>query len=75
MRGDGPWLPPYPYNHWRLDELIARDAEMRRIMRFALLPGRELPPEPEPSARDLRWRAEDAWLIRQWGLVNDLMSR
>lgn len=41
-------------------------------MASALKPGREMPPEPEPTEQEIRWRAEDRWLDRQWHLMEDL---
>lgn len=68
---DVPWLPPYPYNHRRDDEIEARDLQVRLVAREI---GSPLPPR-QPSARELRWRAEDWWLMQQWRLLDDVVPR
>lgn len=61
---DPPWLPRSPYN-WVSHYGWRRKAEAEVRMRIQAVGG----PPPlvrEPDPQELRWRAEDEWLDRQW---------
>jgi hypothetical protein len=66
---DVPFLPPRELT-WsgRYSVRHARAAHERAILREAGLE-RLAPPVDPPSPAELRWQAEDEWLMRQWRLV------
>ena len=66
---DVPWLPPWPYNSTRDDERRHRQAGLRAELARYFPDGKTVPDPPLPSAREIRWKAEDGWLTDQYGLT------
>lgn len=60
----GPWLPSLTW----MDFFAHRQRRHSELRRVYLRVGAPDPGAYQPTERELRWRSEDEWLLKQWEL-------